>query len=94
MSYTLFLRTLKMIGTLGEIPDKVTALQDLRRVLKQRGRVFIDEVLLDPDYVSPRALQEKAKGPGVYSWALTGPKFCYFCATPLCGGVAILIVCS
>jgi len=56
-----------MIGTLGEIPDKVTALRDLRWVLKQRGRVFIGEVLLDPDYVSPRALQEKAKGPGVYS---------------------------
>jgi len=67
MSYTLFLRTLKMIGTLGEIPDKVTALRDLRPVLKQRGRVFIGEVLLDPDYVSPRTLQEKAKGPGVYS---------------------------
>ena len=67
MSYTLFLRTLKMIGTLAEIPDKVTALRELRRVLKQRGRVFIGEVLLDPDYVSPRALQEKAKGPGVYS---------------------------
>jgi len=64
MSYTLFLRTLKMIGTLGEIPDKVTALRDLRWVLKQRGRVFIGEVLLDPDYVSPRALQEKAKDPG------------------------------
>jgi ubiquinone/menaquinone biosynthesis C-methylase UbiE len=30
-----------MIGTLGEIPDKVTALRELRRVLKQRGRVFI-----------------------------------------------------
>jgi len=64
MSYTLFLRTLKMIGTLGEIPDKVTALRELRRVLKQRGRVVIGEVLLDPDYVSPRALQEKAKDPG------------------------------
>jgi len=53
-----------MIGTLGEIPDKLAALRELRRVLKPTGRVVIGEVLIDPDYVSPRTLQEKAKDTG------------------------------
>jgi hypothetical protein len=38
MSYTLFLRTLKMIGTLGEIPDKVTALRELVEADSQAKR--------------------------------------------------------
>jgi ubiquinone/menaquinone biosynthesis C-methylase UbiE len=67
-----------MIGTLGEIPDKVAALRELRRVLKPRGRVVISEVLIDPDYVSPRALQEKAKESGFVLEYITGPKFSYF----------------
>jgi ubiquinone/menaquinone biosynthesis C-methylase UbiE len=67
-----------MIGTVGEIPDKVAALRELRRVLKQRGRVVIGEVLIDPDYVSPRALQEDAKDAGFVLGHITGPKFSYF----------------
>ena len=67
-----------MIGTLGEIPDKVATLRELRRVLKPRGRVVIGEVLIDPDYVSPRALKEKAKDTGLVLEHITGPKFSYF----------------
>jgi ubiquinone/menaquinone biosynthesis C-methylase UbiE len=67
-----------MIGTLGEIPDKVAALRELRRVLKPRGRVVVSEVLIDPDYVSPRALEEKAKDAGFVLEHITGPKFSYF----------------
>jgi ubiquinone/menaquinone biosynthesis C-methylase UbiE len=67
-----------MIGTLGEIPDKLAALRELRRVLKPKGRVVIGEVLIDPDYVSPRSLGEKAKDAGLILEHIAGPKFCYF----------------
>ena len=67
-----------MLLTLGEIPDEVAALRELRRLLKQRGRVVIGEVLINPDYVSPRALEEKAKDAGFVLEHITGPKFSYF----------------
>ena len=64
-----------MLLTLGEIPDEVAALRELRRLLKQRGRVVIGEVLINPDYVSPRALEEKAKDAGFVLEHITGQSF-------------------
>jgi len=39
-----------MVGVLGEIPDKSSALKEIRRVLKPGGILAISENLIDPDY--------------------------------------------
>jgi SAM-dependent methyltransferase len=67
-----------MIGTLGEIPDAAAALRELRRVLKPTGRLVIGELLIDPDYVSLPALEEKARDAGLVLERTTGPRFSYF----------------
>ncbi len=67
-----------MIGTLGEIPDAAAALREVRRVLRPTGRLVIGEVVLDPDYVSLPALEEKAKEAGLVLERTTGPRFSYF----------------
>lgn len=67
-----------MIGTLGEIPDDIAALRELRRVLKAEGRLVVGEVLVDPDYVSLSALKNKAEEAGFVFERTLGPRFCYF----------------
>jgi ubiquinone/menaquinone biosynthesis C-methylase UbiE len=39
-----------MITVLAEIPDKVRALREVRRVLKYDGQLAVGEFLIDPDY--------------------------------------------
>lgn len=39
-----------MVTVLGEIPDKVKALREVRRVLKGTGQLAVGEFLPDPDY--------------------------------------------
>lgn len=66
-----------LIGVLGEIPDAVVALCEIRRVLKPGGRLVISESLIDPDFVSLPALQEKARDAGFVFERNTGPSFAY-----------------
>lgn len=66
-----------MIGVLGEIPDAVAALKELRRVLKPGGRLVISELLIDPDFVSLSALQQKAGNAGFVLQRCVGPSWAY-----------------
>ncbi len=66
-----------LISVLGEIPSPRAALGELRRVLKPNGRLVVCEVLIDPDYVTPVALQDMARDAGFALERLVGPRFAY-----------------
>lgn len=67
-----------LISVLGEIPDAGAALRELRRVLKPDGRLLIGEVLIDPDFISLPALQEKARTAGLAFERKVGLSFAYW----------------
>ncbi len=66
-----------LIGVLGEIPDTVAALQELRRVLRTSGRLVVSELVIDPDFMSLRALREKAGDAGFVFKRSSGPCWAY-----------------
>ncbi len=53
-----------LIGVLGEIPNRTTALAEIRRVLRPGGRLSVSEQLPDPDFVTPRALRRELTAAG------------------------------
>ena len=67
-----------LIGVIGEVPDGVAALRELRRVLKPDGRLIIGELLLDPDFVSCAALQEKGYDAGFRLVGRAGTSVAYW----------------
>lgn len=66
-----------LISVLGEIPDPVAALRELRRVLKPEGRLVVGEVVIDPDFVSLPALEENAEKAGFALARSAGPRCAY-----------------
>ncbi len=66
-----------LIGVLGEIPDAIMALRELRRVLKPSGRLVISEHRIDPDFISLPALHEKARAAGFVFEQSVGTSFAY-----------------
>ena len=46
-----------MVITLGEIPDQNSAISELARVLKPGGRLVVGELIGDPHWVSPKAIE-------------------------------------
>ncbi len=63
---------------LGEIPDQEAALRELARVLKPTGRLVVGELAGDPHFVTPGALEARAKAAGLDLVRREGPWVGYF----------------
>jgi len=66
-----------LISVLGEIPNRVGALREARRVLKPGGVLSITEFLPDPDYPLRRTVVRWAEAAGFELAESHGNLFCY-----------------
>jgi SAM-dependent methyltransferase len=56
-------------AVLGEIPEPLEALREIRRVLKPTGRLLVGELFGDPHFTTQAALRREAAGAGLsYEW--------------------------
>ena len=61
-----------LVTVLGEIPDKAAALGEIYAALTPGGILSITEVLPDPDFQTPQAIQRLAQGAGFVEDRLIG----------------------
>jgi ubiquinone/menaquinone biosynthesis C-methylase UbiE len=66
-----------MVAVLGELPARVLALDEVRRVLKPGARLAISEELPDPAYAPMPLVRRWAEEAGFRFGGLTGTPFCY-----------------
>ena len=66
-----------LVSVLGEIPDRVAALAELRRVLKPGGVLSFSEHLTDPDYVLQRELRDLCRASGFRELSCSGERLGY-----------------
>jgi ubiquinone/menaquinone biosynthesis C-methylase UbiE len=67
-----------LVTVLGEIPDQVQALREVRRVLKPDGRLVVGELAGDPHVVFPKALERRASEAGLRLERRDGSALGYF----------------
>jgi ubiquinone/menaquinone biosynthesis C-methylase UbiE len=54
-----------LVTTLGEIPDQGAAVAELARVIKPGGRLVVGELMGDPHWVSPGAIEQHGESAGL-----------------------------
>ena len=69
-----------LVTVLGEIPDELAALRELRRVLKPAGRLVVGEFFLDPDFLRLPVLKQRASEAGLVFERRAGSPAVYFAA--------------
>ncbi len=67
-----------MVATLGEVPSQVSALREVRRVLKPEGRLVVGELFGDPHWVPFGRLQARASAAGLSFEQRSGCPLGYF----------------
>jgi ubiquinone/menaquinone biosynthesis C-methylase UbiE len=66
-----------LINVLAQIPDKLGALAEIRRVLRPGGRVALSEELPSPAYLPAGAARRLAEAAGLRVAGKRGTAFCY-----------------
>jgi ubiquinone/menaquinone biosynthesis C-methylase UbiE len=67
-----------LTAVLGEIPDRIAALQEIRRVLKPTGRLVVGELFGDPHFTSRGTLKRLGAEAGLELAESSGPAFGFF----------------
>jgi len=66
-----------LIATLSEIPDRLLALDELRRVIKPGGRLAVSEEMAHPAYVPAQVTRRWLRAAGFRYGGEQGTLFCY-----------------
>ncbi len=67
-----------LVTVLGEIPDQVAALRELRRVVRPDGRIVVGELFGDPHMVTAGALRARAAEAGLAVDLVLGGRLWHF----------------
>jgi ubiquinone/menaquinone biosynthesis C-methylase UbiE len=67
-----------LTAVLGEIPDTIAALREIRRVLRPSGRLIVGELFGDPHFTTQASLRRQAAEAGLAQDTCSGNWFGYF----------------